>query len=226
MRDAADTVAYRAELEQSGLREELAAAEAEFDRTVSGTNARGDAYGFGAMPWEKGAHLYCLVREHRPRVLVETGVCNGISTALILLALERNGDGRLYSVDLPEYTATEYPPDLFWEGKKGAAVPKGRQPGWVIPDRLRERWELTIGKSQEVLPGLLEHLGEIDFFLHDSEHSYECMSFEYRVAHEHLRQGGILASDDVGWNQAFEELAALHSLAIRPLGSNLAFVVV
>jgi hypothetical protein len=45
--------------------------------------------------------IYAVVRILKPRAMVETGVANGKSSALILRALERNGSGRLYSVDLP-----------------------------------------------------------------------------------------------------------------------------
>ena len=52
----------------------------------------------------------------------------------------------------------------------------------AIGRRSEERWSLTIGRSQDELPTLLERLGEIDLFVHDSEHSYECMDFEFRAA--------------------------------------------
>ena len=60
-----------------------------------------------------------------------------------------------------------------------------------------------IGRSQEVLPPLLQELGQIDFFMHDSEHSYECMQFEMRLAAEHLAPGAPLVVDDANWNSAF-----------------------
>jgi predicted O-methyltransferase YrrM len=97
-------------------------------------------------------------------------------------------------------------------------VPTGKEPGWIIPDHLRHRWELTIGRSQDRLPTLLGELGKIDLFLHDSEHSYDCMSFEFRTAFGHLRSGGILASDDASWNSAFEDFAASVNRSVQPLG--------
>jgi hypothetical protein len=47
---------------------------------------------------------YSLIRELQPFVLVETGVCNGVSTAAIQAALDRNGAGMLYLIGLPEFT--------------------------------------------------------------------------------------------------------------------------
>src|SRR5262245_22506164 len=44
--------------------------------------------------------LYLLTRAFRPEVFVETGVLNGFSSAFILLAMEHNHAGTLYSIDL------------------------------------------------------------------------------------------------------------------------------
>ncbi|MEP0774763.1 MAG: class I SAM-dependent methyltransferase [Acidobacteriota bacterium] len=184
-------------------------AEEEFAATVRGSTSRGTPYTFGGIKRQVAEGLFALVREVRPRRAVETGVCNGASTAVLLTALERNGEGQLDSLDFPEYTDTPYAPGTFWEGKLGAAVPRGKAPGWLVPTPLRRRWRLHLGRSQELLSGLLEQLGEIDFFLHDSEHSYECQSFEYRLAWQHLRPGGVLASDDISWSPAFAEFAAV-----------------
>lgn len=183
-------------------------AEEEFAATVHGLTSRGTPYAFGGVKREVAEGLYALVRELRPERAVETGVCNGASTAVLLTALERNGGGHLDSIDFPEYTDTPYAPGTFWDGKLGAAVPRGKAPGWLIPTDLRQRWRLHLGRSQELLPPLLERLGEIDFFLHDSEHSYECQSVEYQLAWRHLRPGGVLASDDITWSPAFTEFAA------------------
>ena len=196
---------YLPDPELSELLAELARAAEEFARTVRGSTDRGNPYAFGGLRLEVCEGLFALVREQRPRVLVETGVCNGVSTAVLLAALARNYEGHLYSLDFPEYTETNYSPGSFWEGKLGAVVPRGRPPGWLVPARLRSRWTLRLGRSQEALPPLLAELGEIDFFLHDSEHSFECMSFEYDLAWRHLRTGGVLVSDDTTWNTAFAE---------------------
>jgi len=216
---------YQGELAQSRLLDRIERAKHQFELDVKGTTTRGNPYAFGGMRQEVSVRLYGLIRELGPEVLVETGVCNGVSTAVILAALDRNNGGRLYSIDLPEFTATDYAQDAFWEGKLGAVVPKGMEPGWIIPDELRKRWELSIGPSQILLPAILERLRSIDFFLHDSEHSYECMSFEYRIAWKYLRTGGVLASDDTSWNTAFEDFARQHARPIYPLERSLAFII-
>jgi predicted O-methyltransferase YrrM len=202
---------------------------AEFWDTVQGQTRRGHRYNTGRVTgrdgYDEGLRLYRLLRELRPRVAVETGVCNGVSTAFLLLALEDNGEGELHSIDLPEIAGEEYDPGTFWDGKGGAVIPPGKEPGWMVPPSLRDRWKLVLGRSQEELPPLLERLGEIDFFMHDSEHSYECMSFEFRTAWEALRVGGALVADDVNVNAAWDEFARDVGREPETLGPKLAMIV-
>jgi predicted O-methyltransferase YrrM len=202
---------------------------AEFWDTVQGETPRGQRYNTGRVTgrdgYAEGLRLYRLLRELRPRVSVETGVCNGVSTAFLLLALEDNEAGELYSIDLPEVAGEEYEPGTFWDGKGGAVIPPGKEPGWMVPPALRERWHLVLGRSQEELPPLLARIGEIDFFMHDSEHSYECMSFEFRTAWEALREGGVLVADDVNVNAAWDEFAREVSREPETLGPKLAMIV-
>lgn len=216
---------YRTEPDLVHLINEIEKKKTEFEKTISGKTCRGNPYGFGGMRPEVSLRLYGLVREFKPTILVETGVCNGVSTAVILAALERNHTGSLYSIDLPEYTDTYYEEGAFWEGKKGAVVPKGNLPGWLIPDQYRPRWHLILGPTREKLPILLDRLGQIDFFLHDSEHSYECMTFEYQMAWSYLKPGGLLVSDDISWNASFDDFARLHSREINIIDRNMAFFI-
>jgi hypothetical protein len=77
----------------------------------------------------------------------------------------------------------------------------------MVPDQLRKRWTLEIGRSEEKLVPILEGLREIDIFLHDSDHSYETMMYEYKAAWPYLVKNGLLLSDDVKMNTAFVEFA-------------------
>jgi len=143
-------------------------------------NFGGGFYGIGPM---LGTMVYTVCRKLKPDAVVETGVSSGVSSAYILCALEKNNHGQLYSIDLP------------W----------GEPSGWIIPDYLRHRWHLEPGRSSEKLPPLLEKLGGIDIFLHDSEHSYQNMLREYQTAWAYLRGGGILLSHNVNYNHAFPD---------------------
>jgi len=134
---------------------------------------------------------YGAVRAFQPKIIVETGVANGVSSAYLLLALQANGHGHLYSIGLNE-------PHF---------LPSGRSLGWVVPEELRSRWKLLVGNSQTILPGLLDEIGSTDIFIHDSLHTYEHMLWEFREAYPHLPPGGLLFSDDAQWNSAFLEFA-------------------
>lgn len=216
------------EIAASRLVEHLEAQAELFWRTVHG-ETRGHRYNTGRATgrdgYGEGLRLYAVLRKLRPRVAVETGVCNGVSTAFLLLALDANGVGELHSLDLPEFAGEDYEPGTFWDGKGGAVVPAGKEPGWMVPERLRSRWHLALGRSQNELPGLIRRLGTIDFFLHDSEHSEPCMRFEFEAAWPALRTGGVLAADDVNGNTAFADFAARERREPLELGPKLALIV-
>ena len=220
---------YEEEIRDSGLVEHLGKQAGYFWSTVAGMTSRGGRYNTGRITgrdgYDEGVRLYAVVRRVKPQAVVETGVCNGVSTAFLLLALERNGGGRLFSIDFPEFAGERYEEGVFWEGKGGAVIPEGKEPGWMIPESLRGPWELRLGRSQDELPPLLEQLGTIDFFLHDSEHSDECMTFEFTHAFDALRTGGVLAADDVNASNAFFEFAAKKRREPVPLGAKMAFLV-
>jgi predicted O-methyltransferase YrrM len=148
--------------------------------------------------------VYILVRILKPTYVVETGVAAGVSSAYILMGLEMNNKGELFSIDLPNYEL-EYFPKLGL--KPVSIIPKERNVGFAIPPWLKHRWHLILGNSREILPKLLNELKTIDIFLHDSEHTYDHMMFEYREAWSHLKSGGLLLSDNVFMNRAFEDFA-------------------
>jgi hypothetical protein len=90
--------------------------------------------------------------------------------------------------------------------------------GMAVPRNLRVRWELIIGDARVELPKILARFPEIDIFLHDSEHTYGHMMFEFEAALPSLRSGGVLLSDDVELNKAFEEFCVKHELRYALLG--------
>jgi predicted O-methyltransferase YrrM len=127
---------------------------------------------------------YCIVRLRKPNIVVETGVARGITSFFLLSALERNGKGRLYSIDLPMM------------GKEEVGI--------LVPDNLKARWELVFGVGFREMKRLRKRFNEIEMFIHDSDHSYYGQKAEYGVALKWLTNDGILISDDVG-NDAFLE---------------------
>ncbi len=132
---------------------------------------------------------YLACRLTSPEIVVETGVAYGVSSAFILRAMEENGRGTLYSVDLPPLRR-KY--ERFW--------------GIAVPDGLRGRWRLHRGPSARVLPRLLRQTPTVDLFVHDSLHTHRNMRREFDAVWPHLRNGALLLADDVERNRAFGEL--------------------
>jgi Methyltransferase domain len=130
--------------------------------------------------------IWCLVRHLRPKKILETGVAHGVTSRCILEALDRNGDGHLWSIDLP-------PVDRFWRQQVGAAV----------GGRYADRWTYISGSSRRRLPKLLSQLGQIDLFIHDSLHSERNVRFELDRAWAAMAPKGALVVDDVDANWGF-----------------------
>jgi hypothetical protein len=214
--------AYEREVRASGLMEHLLEKGREHYAAVAQS---GDGFSLGAIGYTEGIYLYAVLRTVRPRIAVETGVANGFSTAFSLLALQANGEGELHSIDLPREVGRDYEPGTFYEGEGRAGIPPGSEPGWLIPPELKENWKLILGRSQEELPPLLERLGTIDSFMHDSEHSFDCMWFEFHAAWPHLRPGGLLLSDDVNSTEAFPRFASEQDREPIKLARGMAFLV-
>jgi len=124
--------------------------------------------------------LDLLITRNRPKVVVETGVANGVSTRKILAAFEENGltGSRLYSMDIDARVATN-------------SLKNHYQFNFVLIDNIN-----TFSQAMSELPS-------IDIFYHDSDHSYENQTMEYEFAWQKLNVGGILISDDINWSNAF-----------------------
>jgi len=137
--------------------------------------------------------VYAMVRLRPPETVLETGVANGQSTAMILEAMRRNGKGRLYSVDVSD--------DV----------------GGLVPAELRSRWTLKVLSRRDAhvaFGAFVQTLPAIDLFIHDSDHTYPGQWREYSAAWNHLSPSGLLASDDVDWSYAFLDFG--RSVQRRP----------
>jgi predicted O-methyltransferase YrrM len=134
---------------------------------------------------------YAAARALAPECIIETGIANGVSSAYLLLAIRKNGNGRLHSIGLND----------------PSFLPPGKEPGWLVPSWLRGPWQVEIGDSRQILPSSLSRFRTIDMFIHDSLHTYEHMLWEFETAYPHIRPGGLLVSDDALWNNAFHDFA-------------------
>jgi len=135
----------------------------------------------------KTVHIVCRLLQ--PEIVIETGVAKGFTSAGILDALEQNGTGDLYSVELPS---------LY--------IGYTQQVGEKISERLRKRWHLELGPSALVLPRLLDRLGSVDVFLYDSASSYDNQITELSIILAGMRTGGVVIADLLE-TDAFVEVA-------------------
>jgi predicted O-methyltransferase YrrM len=149
--------------------------------------------------------LYAAIRAYRPEVVVETGTAAGASATYILEALMKNGRGCLYSVDIER---------------------KGQLIGRLIPDFLRSLVRIRSGDSLAVLPELLKEAGSIDFFLHDSLHTYVHMMAEYEMVYPHMKQGGVICSHDVLLTNAWKHFIKRYRLCNWGIVKNLGICLV
>jgi len=138
--------------------------------------------------------LWCLTRHLQPSVVVETGVAHGFSSRFILEALEQNGSGHLWSIDLPpvEHALRQ-------------------QVGIAVGSHQRSRWSYVRGSSRRRLPDLIRRLPQIDLFIHDSLHSERNVRFELDSSWAVLGPGGAIVVDDVDANWGFHSFTNAFS---------------
>lgn len=134
------------------------------------------------MPFGRRIGWYVATRIQRPRTVVETGVHDGLGSALLLRALARNAesgdDGRLLSFDVRS--------DV----------------GWLIPAHLRVRHEIYVGNALELIPSCDLSEG-VDLFVHDSDHRYEHETAELELILPLCARRAVILSDNVHACDAF-----------------------
>ncbi|MCL5099847.1 MAG: class I SAM-dependent methyltransferase [Candidatus Marsarchaeota archaeon] len=130
-----------------------------------------------------GLVIYAIIRKTMPKTVLETGVANGASTYIILSALNKNKKGHLVS--------TEIRKDV----------------GQLLIGISKRRWRLMVGNPKTVFRDTLKRLGKVDIFLHDSDHSYKTMMYEYTTVFDKLSRNGLILSDDVNGNAAFMQFS-------------------
>ena len=99
----------------------------------------------------KGTHMiYYITRIVRPKILVETGVTNGVSTFYIIKALKKNSFGKLISFDIS--------PDV----------------GPLNSDSDRLNWDLSVLSRKRRRDFIVKFgkIGNIYLFLHYGDHAY------------------------------------------------------
>ncbi len=131
---------------------------------------------------DKSLALLCYALTHylRPEVVLETGVGHGITSALVLFALERNECGKLISIDLSPL-----------------ADPYGLCTALAVPEYLRKRWTLYLGTSRRRLPKVLKGMGNIELFISDSANVHTLQRYEFETVWPKLSFGGAAIFNNI-----------------------------
>lgn len=156
----------------------------------------------GPINTDSSRLLYHIVRKTKPKTIVETGVSKGVSTFFILNALHKNKTGELHSFDI---------------------IPSA---GCILSNHERKKWNLIILDKRNARMEFykaIEGVGNIDIFLHDSDHSYKNQFFEYSVVFPKITGKGYLLSDDVDSSYAFLDFTRINKLKQYYLITNKAF---
>ncbi len=146
--------------------------------------------------------LYVVARVLKPRVVIETGCFSGWDSAVLLQALDRNGAGHLWSIDLPAKVGQ------FSQVDPRSGLPDGVATGFLVPPSLTGRWTLIEGNVRDELPPLLREIAPVDLFLHDSDHSYAHMMWEFATVLPHMAPTGVMVADDIAWNTSFWDFSS------------------
>ena len=133
--------------------------------------------------------LFALVVLSRPHNAIESGVSSGVSSTFMLLGMEENKFGTLHSMDFPVSRVKA-------RGGESWALPQGMTSGWAVPDEIRSNWDLRLGKSEDLLGSLLEEIGTLDFYCHDSPVDDKHFEFEMDTIKNYLVPGSLVIADN------------------------------
>ena len=147
---------------------------------------------------------YAVVRAFQPKIIVETGVANGVSSAYILLALQANGRGTLYSIGLndPQYLPAGKPLGAFPSPlpRNGAHSPENE---W---HRLDKALESLIEECNRRLASLASGVESELITVHRS--IARDVEFRQRLEQEILKQRRSAAEAIAGVEKHFSEVLA------------------
>jgi hypothetical protein len=158
------------------------------------TKLRGRSDRNRTMPYGRRLGWYAIVRARKPKLVVETGVHDGLGSAVLLRALARNSDeghdGLLVSYDVNENT------------------------GWLVPSFVKSRYQLEIGPAPDVFIETLRGR-PVDLFIHDSDHAYEHETAEFEAILALAAPDAVLLSDNAHAGTAFRDFCERSGLSYR-----------
>jgi len=143
------------------------------------------------MEKEEISFLCGLIKEKKPRKLVEVGVASGGTSCAIIECLERNDvDVEMYSIDAAEgscYNGSEACGHLIGKYKQENELKRVKHTlltGCILPEVIDE----------------IASLKEVDFLILDTIHILPGELFDFLVGLPYLKDGAIVVLHDVGMN--------------------------
>jgi len=134
-----------------------------------------------SVPYETGALLYDLIREHGLSRTVEIGMAYGMSALFICQALRDGGPGK--------HTAIDPAQDTSWKSIGRLNIERAG---------LGDLFRFFNGTSHAVLPQLLLDGESFDFAFVDGMHLFDYTLIEFFYLDKMLETGGYIAFDDIG----------------------------
>jgi predicted O-methyltransferase YrrM len=138
--------------------------------------------------------LYFLTRLYRPEIVLETGVAAGYSSNTFLTALQRNGQGHLFSSDFPYFRIKN--PEKYI--------------GILVETELKKGWNLFIEGDRINLPIICSKIDKVDIFHYDSDKSYSGRDYAFNLIHSKLHKDSVVIFDDIQDNNYFKDF--VHKL--------------
>lgn len=155
-----------------------------FQRKDKGWQWTGDvglAFVFASSFARKGRLLSTTIRVCRTNRCLELGTAFGMSALFILYALRANGEeGHLTTVE-------------GWE-------PQFSISSGVLKERFRDMVCCRFGRTEEILPSVVESMGSIEFLFHDAGHSREDYTKDFNVMIGGIAPGAVVLFDDIRWD--------------------------
>ena len=133
--------------------------------------------------------LYFLTRLLRPSTVVESGVAAGFSSRAFLLALRKNGRGRLYSSDFPYFRIER--PERFV--------------GYLVEPELRSEWELHVLGDHKNFPKIAAAIDHVDLLHYDSDKSYAGRAHALKALAPFIDSDSVILFDDIQDNWHFRD---------------------
>ena len=126
--------------------------------------------------------IYSLVKEHKPKTILELGTCCGFSSIYMSKA---NSDSKIYTIEGACEVAK-----IASENIKKAKCKNIVQ---------------KIGKFSDVLKPLLDDLQYIDFAFIDGHHNRDATIEYFKIIKPFLNPKSILIFDDISWSKGMRE---------------------